>query len=132
MTLSPAAAAYDHVLLDLDGCVWLGDEALPGAVAAVDALRRAGRGIAFLTNDPRHSTEEYVRKLWRLGFRASVEEVVTVGGALQFMLASRGRGGTAFVVGSPALIKHVERRRPARRQPHRPGGARGRCRRRGP
>ena len=70
--LSPAVRPYDHVLLDLDGCVWVGDEALPGAVDAVAALREAGKSILFLTNDVRHPPEGFVRKLWRLGFQASL------------------------------------------------------------
>jgi HAD superfamily hydrolase (TIGR01450 family) len=107
MPVSPAIAPYDHVLLDLDGCLWVADEPLPGAVDAVHALREAGKGIAFLTNDPRHHPEEYVRKLWRLGFRASLDEVVTVGAAVQFLLASASRPGTAYVIGSEALRRHV-------------------------
>ncbi len=107
MPVSPAIAPYDHVLLDLDGCLWVADEPLPGAVDAVHALRKAGKGIAFLTNDPRHHPEEYVRKLWRLGFRASLDEVVTVGAAVQFLLASASRPGTAYVIGSAALHRHV-------------------------
>src|SRR4051794_24099116 len=69
------------------------------------AVRNAGLGVAFLTNDARHSIEDNVQKLWQLGFRASVHEVVTAGAAVQFALADRG--GTAFVVGSEALIDHV-------------------------
>ena len=106
MPLSPLVARYDHVLLDLDGCVWVGGEATPGAVEAVAALREAGKGIAFVTNDGRSSGEEYVRKLWSLGFQASLDEVVTVGGALQYALAQRG-GGSAFVIGSDAIVDHV-------------------------
>ena len=49
------------------------------------ALRQAGKGIAFVTNDSRVSGEELVRKLWGQGFQASLEEVVTVGGALQHL-----------------------------------------------
>jgi HAD superfamily hydrolase (TIGR01450 family) len=97
---------YDHVLLDLDGCLWVGDDACEGAVEAVTALRAAGANVLFLTNDVRHAPEEFVRKLWRLGFQASLAEVVTVGAALQFHLAGRDRG-SAFVVGSQALIDHV-------------------------
>ncbi|MGH2943340.1 MAG: HAD family hydrolase, partial [Solirubrobacteraceae bacterium] len=77
MTVTPLVARYDHVLLDLDGCVWVGDAPTPGAVEAVAALRAAGKGVAFVTNDTQLATEEYVRKLWRLGFQASLEEVVT-------------------------------------------------------
>jgi HAD superfamily hydrolase (TIGR01450 family) len=106
--ISPLIARYDHILLDLDGCVWIGDEPTPGAVAAVAAVRAAGKGIAYVTNDTQLGTEEYVRKLWRLGFQASLEEVVTVGGALQFVLAERFQGQSAVVIGSPALQRHVE------------------------
>ena len=106
MTLSPRIARYDQVLLDLDGCVWLGDEALEGAPEAVSALRDAGKSVAFLTNDVRHAPEEFVRKLWRLGFQAALSEVVTVGSVIQFLLSERD-GGAAFVVGAQALVDHV-------------------------
>jgi HAD superfamily hydrolase (TIGR01450 family) len=105
--LTPLARRYDHMLLDLDGCVWVGDEPTPRAAEAVDALRAAGTGIAFVTHDARHSTEEFVRKLWRLGLRASVEEVVTVGGALQHVLNERHPTASAYVIGAPAVHRHV-------------------------
>jgi HAD superfamily hydrolase (TIGR01450 family) len=106
VALSPALSRYAAVLLDLDGTVWVGDQPCDGAPAAVDALRGAGMAVRFLTNDVRHSPEEVVRKLWRLGFRANVGEVVSVGAALQQRLEGRG-GGTAFVIGAQALVDHV-------------------------
>jgi glycerol 3-phosphatase-2 len=100
---------YDHALLDLDGCVWVGEEPTPGAVEAVAGLREASKGVAYVTNDARHSGEDFVRKLWRLGFQASLEEVVTVGGALQHFLVERRDGASsAFVIGSPVIWRHVE------------------------
>jgi HAD superfamily hydrolase (TIGR01450 family) len=105
--LTRTITRYDHVLLDLDGCLWVGDAAVDGAPAAVDALREARKGLAFLTNDVRHAPEDFVRKLWRLGFKASVDEVVTCGAALQYVLAARPAGGAAFVIGTTALIDHV-------------------------
>jgi HAD superfamily hydrolase (TIGR01450 family) len=106
LTLSPVLRPYDHVLLDLDGCLWVGDDACDGAVDAVAALREAGRSVRFLTNDVRHMPEDFVRKLWRLGFQAAVDEVLSVGAALQRLLAERG-GGAAYVIGSQALVDHV-------------------------
>lgn len=108
MHVSSLLARYDNVLLDLDGCVWVGDEPTPGAVEAVAALRAAGKGLAFVTNDARLGGEDFVRKLWRIGFQASLEEVVTVGGALQFLLAERFTGAGAVVIGAPAVHRHVE------------------------
>ncbi len=107
MTLHARLAAYDHVLLDLDGCLWLGDGAVDGSPEAVAALREAGKGIVFLTNDVRHSPEDFVKRLWRLGFQAALDEVVSGGAALQFMLAG-GPGGAAFVIGSQAIVDHVD------------------------
>ncbi|MEA2231513.1 MAG: glycerol-phosphatase [Solirubrobacteraceae bacterium] len=108
MPVTSLVARYDHVLLDLDGCVWVGDEATPGAVDAVAALRAAGKHVAYVTNDTRLGGEDLVRKLWSLGFQASLEEVVTVGGALQFLLAEQFSGSTAVVIGSVAVHRHVE------------------------
>ena len=107
MPLSPLLAAYDHVLLDLDGCVWLQDTCIPGSPEALSELRAAGKTISFLTNDARHSPEEYVRKLWSLGLKASLEEIVSVGAAIQFALAGRLPGATAYVIGAPAIFRHV-------------------------
>ena len=106
MPLSKTASAYDAFLLDLDGCLWVGDEAVAGSPEAVTALREAGKPVVFFTNDTLHTLEDYVRKLWRLGFQASVREVVTAGAALQYLLAPRG-GGSAFVIGAQAIVDHV-------------------------
>src|SRR5262249_59482792 len=104
---SPAVRPYDHLLLDLDGTVWVGGEAIPGAIDAVAALREAGKAVLFLTNDVRIAPEAFVRKLWALGFQASLGDVLSVGAALQFWLADEALAGSAFVVGSQALVDHV-------------------------
>ena len=59
-----------------------------------------------MTNDARHGEDDFVRKLWGLGFQAAREEIVTAGGALQHVLAEAGHA-TAFVIGSDAVHRHV-------------------------
>ena len=107
LALSPLVKRYDQLILDLDGCIWVGDEPVPGSVEAVMALREGGKRLAFATNDPRRAGEEYVAKLWRLGIQASLADVVTVGGAVQHLLAETRKAKTAFVIGSEALHGHV-------------------------
>jgi HAD superfamily hydrolase (TIGR01450 family) len=107
MPLTPLLAQYDNVLLDLDGCVWVGDACTPGAPQAISELRVAGKNVAFVTNDARRSPEDYVRKLWSLGVQASLEEVVSAGGAIQHVLAERQKGTGAYVIGSSAIFRHV-------------------------
>jgi HAD superfamily hydrolase (TIGR01450 family) len=105
--LSPLAAGYDQFILDLDGCVWVGDEPTPGAAGAIAELRDAGKRVAFATNNSFTGTEEFVTRLWGIGVRASLADVVTVGGAVQHLLAETRHGRSAFVLGSEAMRKHV-------------------------
>jgi HAD superfamily hydrolase (TIGR01450 family) len=105
--LTPLTAGYDQFILDLDGCVWIGEEATAGAPDAVAALREAGKRVAFATNDSRSAAEDLVARLWRLGMKASLRDVVTVGGAVQHLLAETRSGRTAFVVGTPSMRRHV-------------------------
>jgi glycerol 3-phosphatase-2 len=107
MDLSPLLQDFDHVLLDLDGCVWVSDVLTPGAQEALTALRGAGKTVSFVTNDAAHAPEGYVRKLWSLGLQAALEEIITVGSAIQFLLAERGGRVPTFVIGSPAMHRHV-------------------------
>jgi len=105
--LSDIARRYDGFVLDLDGCVYVGGEATPGAPEAIRALREAGKGVVFATNDPRHVVEDYVRRLWGVGVRASTSDVVTVGAATQHLLAETRSGESAFVIGTAAMCRHV-------------------------
>lgn len=106
MPLSPLLAGYDNVLLDLDGCVWLGDAPTRRAGEAVAELRAAGKRLVFLTNNSQRTPEDYVGKLWSLGIQASLQEMLTTGSAVQAELAGR-EGADTYVIGAPSLFRHV-------------------------
>jgi glycerol-1-phosphatase len=106
--LTPLAAGYDQFILDLDGCVWVGGEPTPGVVEALDEVRGAGKRLAFATNNAFESGEDLVAQLWKMGLRASLQDVVTVGGAMQHMLAETRGGRTAFVIGTAPMRRHVQ------------------------
>ena len=107
MPITSLLDRYDQVILDLDGCVWLGPDPIPGSVEAITALRESDKRIAFVTNDPRHALEDHVRKLWRIGVQASLADVVSAGAAMQHLLAETRRGRTAFVIGTEPFHRHV-------------------------
>lgn len=67
---------YTHLIIDLDGTLYRGDEPLPGAVAAVARLRRVHR-VLFLSNNCNQSAEHLAKRLCQLGFEAAPHEVVT-------------------------------------------------------
>ncbi len=107
MTLSPLLQRYDQVILDLDGCVWVGEEAVPGSPEAIAALRKAGKRVAFATNNSWHPGEDQVARLWGHGVQAALSDVVTVGGAMQHLLNETRSGKTAFVIGGDSLHANV-------------------------
>jgi glycerol 3-phosphatase-2 len=105
----PDAFDLDGLIVDLDGVVWIGDEPVPGSVAALTALRERGIAFVFLTNDPRGSRSEYVARLGRIGLEVTEAAIVTSGSALAKLVQEKeDPGTTAFVVGSPALEQELE------------------------
>ena len=105
--LSPLLRSYDQLILDLDGCVWVGDDAVDGSVEAIAALREGGKKVAFATNNSWLAGEDHVAKLWGLGIQASLADVITAGGAMQHLLAETRTGRTAYVIGTEVMRRHV-------------------------
>lgn len=97
------ADPYDAILLDLDGVLYRWPDAVPGAAAAVAALREAGKYLAFVTNNSSRTPAQVVERLGSVGVVAMPEEVVTSALATAAILAERGVR-SAFVVGEEGLL----------------------------
>lgn len=63
-------------IFDLDGTLYLGDRLVDGAAASLQALRDADKRVAFVSNKPIGSRDEYASKLNRLGISCSTDEVL--------------------------------------------------------
>ena len=114
-------ARYEHVLFDLDGTLLVGAHAIPGAPEAVEALRAAGVGVGFVTNDPVHSRDEQVARLAAEGFHAEPDEFVSAGRACALLAADELGPAAVIALGSSAFRDECVR---AGLQPVRgPGGA---------
>ena len=94
-------------LFDLDGTVYRGQSLVPGADAAIAALRAAGRRVAFLSNKPIQTRDEYARKLTRLGIPTPVDDVINSSLVLARHLARLDPGAPVFVIGEPPLIAEL-------------------------
>ncbi len=89
------------VLLDLGGVVYVGDQALPGALDAVAALREAGLGLRYITNTTRTPLSRMLAKLHGLGLEAGAEELFMPAIAARRHLEARGL--TPHLLVHPAL-----------------------------
>lgn len=94
---------YNGFVFDLDGTVYMGDELLPGALATVEEVRRAGRRILYLTNKPLEPSAAYAAKLTRLGLPTAADEVVSSLDALVGFLTLRYAGAPVLCISEPLV-----------------------------
>ncbi|HUZ25737.1 MAG TPA: HAD-IIA family hydrolase [Streptosporangiaceae bacterium] len=100
----PLATAYDTALLDLDGVVYLGGTAIPGAADALAKATHMGMRLAFVTNNASRSPSAIAAQLTSLGVQATAHDVVTSAQAAARLLAARlPAGAPVLVVGGIGL-----------------------------
>ena len=89
---------YDGYVFDLDGTIYLGDELLPGAAWLIAQLRRAGKYVRFLSNNPTRTDQQYAEKLTRLGVPTRADEVTTSIATTVWWLRTHRPGATVFPI----------------------------------
>lgn len=65
------------ILLDLDGTLYIGQQEIPGAIAAVVQLREGGGQLRFLTNTTTKSQCQLLAQMRSLGFAIAAEELIS-------------------------------------------------------
>ncbi|WP_129838849.1 HAD hydrolase-like protein [Streptomyces sp. RFCAC02] len=80
-------AAYDTALLDLDGVVYAGGDALPHAVASLRAAAAGGMRLAYVTNNAARTPGAVAAHLTELGVPADETDVVTSAQAVARLVA---------------------------------------------
>src|SRR5690349_13080207 len=102
-------SGYDTLLLDLDGTVYQGARAVPGAAEAITGLRELEIPVRFVTNNASKGPQEVVEHLRTFGIVAGQAEVNTSAqAAAKILRAGLSPGATVMVVGAPALEAEVE------------------------
>jgi len=100
----PLVTAYDVAVLDLDGVVYVGPDAVPGATEALNAAQSDGMHLAFVTNNAARTPETVGDHLRELGLQAHDEDVVTSAQAAARLLARRlPAGSKVFLIGGEGL-----------------------------
>ena len=100
----PLSEVYDAALLDLDGVVYLGGAAVPGAPEALAKATAAGMRLAFVTNNSSRTPSAIAAHLSSLGVAAVPGDVVTSAQAVARLLAERlAPGDAVLVVGGMGL-----------------------------
>lgn len=107
----PLWEAYDVAILDLDGVVYIGPDAVPQAPAHLAAAAAAGMRLAYVTNNAARPPSAVAEHLRELGVRARDEDVVTSAQAAARLLAEDLEPGSAvYVIGGRGLFEALVER----------------------
>lgn len=96
--------AYNTALLDLDGVVYAGGDAIAHAVDSLAAARDGGMRLAYVTNNALRTPEAVAAHLTELGIPAAGSDVVTSAQAVARLIADQvPAGARVLVVGGEGL-----------------------------
>ena len=97
----------DVVLVDLDGVVYKGPDAIPYAIESLNNAAQSAR-IGYITNNAARTDATVARHLTSLGLRVEPTDVVTSPQAAVRLLADRlPSGAKVLVVGGDGLVDEV-------------------------
>lgn len=97
-------------LFDMDGVLYRGHRALPGARALLAEMDRRGIPFALVTNNSARTPRQYVRHLARMGMRVPEPRIITSSQVAAAYLARRlRRGARVLVIGEWGLRQAVRR-----------------------
>jgi HAD superfamily hydrolase (TIGR01450 family) len=101
---TPLTEVHDVALLDLDGVVYVGPDAVPGVPEALQQVRGAGMRLGFVTNNAARTPEDVAAHLTDLGVGADATDVITSSQAAATVVAELlGPGARILAVGGPGV-----------------------------
>lgn len=97
-------------IIDLDGVVYRGEDAITGAASTIQLLRQLGRKVVFLTNNSASSPEKVIAKLCRLEIPCCEDDLLTSAQAARIVIQENQLDSNqgVFVVGTDALHHELE------------------------
>ncbi|MGW3955901.1 HAD hydrolase-like protein [Streptomyces sp. NPDC004752] len=100
----PLSEAYDTALLDLDGVVYAGGNAIAHAVGSLAAARTGGMHLAYVTNNALRTPDTVAAHLTELGIPTGVEDIITSAQAVARLIAEQvPQGARVLVIGGEGL-----------------------------
>ena len=94
-------------MLDMDGTVYKGIVAIPGAKEFVGRLKERKIPFVFLTNNSSSGRVHYLNKLLNMGFDVSIDNILTSTTASISFLKKHRSGKKVYPVGTPKFIEEL-------------------------
>jgi HAD superfamily hydrolase (TIGR01457 family) len=101
-------SAFEGVVFDLDGTVYVDEQPIPGAPDVIRGVRETGAEVLFLTNNATNTPDQYQRRLAAMDVPVEREAILTAGVTTATYVAETHPDATAFVFGEQALHDALE------------------------
>ncbi|MFC8201010.1 HAD hydrolase-like protein [Streptomyces sp. NPDC060006] len=96
--------AYDTALLDLDGVVYAGGNAIAYAVESLGTARTGGMRLAYVTNNALRTPDAVAEHLTELGIATEASDVITSAQAVARLISEQvPQGARVLVIGGEGL-----------------------------
>ena len=92
-------------VFDMDGTIYLGGIPFDFAKRFIKNLRQNGKRVLFFTNNASHTSPFYQKKLERLGFEPSEDEIMTSGDVTLEFLKRYRAGKSVYMVATDELVE---------------------------
>lgn len=96
-------------LFDMDGTLYIGNRLYDFTVELLDTIKKQGGKYIFMTNNSSKSVVDYVKKLDKLGIKATSDDFMTSSQATSFYLNKYHKGSTLYVCGTESLKEELRK-----------------------
>jgi len=99
------------LIIDMDGVLWHGDQAIPGLTVFFETLRKQNIRFILATNNAGMTPAQYVLKLQKMGVTVSEDEILTSGIATAIYLSQHENPATTrvFVLGETGASEPIKK-----------------------
>ncbi|QTH42456.1 HAD-IIA family hydrolase [Cohnella sp. LGH] len=102
-----ALNGIDGLIIDLDGTIYLGSQAIEGAKETMEHIRAAGIKVVFLSNRGNYSRRMCQEKLEAMGIPAAAEEIILTSSVTATYLLENEPDGKAWLFGDEGLHEEL-------------------------
>ncbi len=98
-----------HLIIDMDGVLWRGDEPMPGLQRFFAFLRERGIGFTLATNNASQPAERFAHKLASFGVTIATESVLTSSMVVaSYLEETAPPGSPVYIIGEEGLRQALE------------------------
>lgn len=100
---------YKTILTDCDGVLWIEDTVIPGSPETINRLKEMGKNIYYITNNSSKTREQYFEKLTKMGFNASIEEIVNSAHLTACYLNDQNFSKKVYIFGNESIAQELKK-----------------------